>query len=49
MDILNELVFKNKNFEVLSIVLKNHYLNKEEFRPIISYDEFKRLVRFFNF
>lgn len=47
MDILNELILKNKYFKILSIVLKNHYLNKEEFRPIISYNEFKETIKAF--
>lgn len=47
MDILNELIFKTRSFEILSIVLKNHYLNKEKLRPIISYDEFKDTVKAF--
>lgn len=47
MDILNELILKNRYFEILSIVLKNHYLNKEEFRPIISYNEFKETIKAF--
>ncbi len=47
MDILNELILKNKYFYILSIVLKNHYLNKKEFKPIISYDEFKETIKAF--
>lgn len=27
--------------------MKNHYLNKEEFKPIISYDEFKETIKAF--
>ena len=47
MDILNELILKTRSFEILSIVLKNHYLNKEELRPVISYDEFKETIKAF--
>ena len=47
MDILNELILKNKSFEILGIILKKHYLNKKELKPIISYDEFKETIKTF--
>lgn len=47
MDILNELILKTRSFEILSIALKKHYSNKEELRPVISYDEFKETIKVF--
>lgn len=47
MDILNELILKTKNFEILGNVLKNHHLKKEELQPIISYEEFKETIKAF--
>lgn len=44
MEILNETLINSKVFELLSIILKDHYEKRENFKPIISYEEFKETI-----
>lgn len=44
MELLNEKLVNSNVFEILSIVLKNHYESKENLKTIISYKEFRETI-----
>ena len=44
MDLITEEIKESKNFQILSKVFSYHYVNKDNLKPIISYDEFKEVL-----
>ena len=44
MDLITEEIKESKNFQILSKVFSYHYTNKDNLKPIISYDEFKEVL-----
>lgn len=44
MDLITEEIKESKNFQILSKVFSHHYTNKDNLKPIISYDEFKEVL-----
>ena len=44
MDLITEEIKESKNFQILSKVFSYHYVNKDNLKPIISYDEFKQVL-----
>lgn len=44
MELLNEQVTNSKCFETIQEVIKNHYINRNNLNPIISYNEFKNTL-----
>lgn len=44
MALITEEIKESKNFQILSKVFSYHYVNKNNFKPIISYDEFRQVL-----
>ena len=44
MDLITEEIKESKNFQILSKVFSYHYVNKDNLKPIISYDEFRQVL-----
>ena len=44
VDLITEEIKESKNFQILSKVFSYHYVNKDNLKPIISYDEFKEVL-----
>lgn len=44
MDLITEEIKESKNFQILSKVFSYHYVNKDNLKHIISYDEFKEIL-----
>lgn len=44
VDLITEEIKESKNFQILSKVFSYHYTNKDNLKPIISYDEFKEVL-----
>ena len=47
MEILNDTVVNSRLFEIIAVVLKNHYLNRKNLKPVISYNEFRDTIKAF--
>ncbi len=47
MELLNETIINSHRFEIISTVLKVHYQNRNDLRPIIFYNEFKETIEAF--
>lgn len=47
MELLNDSIINSHRFEIVSTVLKVHYQNQNDLRPIISYNEFKETIEAF--
>ena len=44
MEILNETLINSKSFELLSIILKDHYEKSNGSKTVISYGEFRETI-----
>ena len=44
VDLITEEIKESKNFQILSKIFSYHYVNKDNLKPIISYDEFKQVL-----
>ena len=44
VDLITEEIKESKNFQILSKIFSYHYVNKDNLKPIISYDEFKEVL-----